>query len=282
MSLARETPIGPSSSPFRCPACGGTSAQAIGAISRHALKNCGDCSHHFLDATDDLRSELETAYSDHYMGFRPDARFARFARDFVQTQLRPRIAPPALVLDFGCGSGEFLDVLRGAGYQGFGFDLSKGAVRFCVERGLQAETGDFLSWAPPEGRNVFDAVTMWDVLEHLPEPLPYLQRIHSLLRPGGHLFVKTPRVERLSIQCVRLLPRLAAPLLQAPGHLQFFRRESLSRLLERAGFRTLEWLPGQNIKEAKLWRLRSYIRRGLVRTLQTASGDSNNLVFARS
>ncbi len=78
----------------------------------------------------------------------------------------------------------------------------------------------------------FDAVTFFEVVEHLHDPLGDLRHAHSLLKPGGAVFVKVPNLDALQA-------RLFGPwwyALQVPRHLYHFTRASLSRLLGKASF----------------------------------------------
>lgn len=80
----------------------------------------------------------------------------------------------------------------------------------------------------------FDAVTVWDVLEHVRDPIQFMSACGSLLKPGGHLFVNVPNLD--SLQARVLGARW--PLL-LPEHLNYFNRKSLRFCGERA---KLNWL----------------------------------------
>lgn len=94
---------------------------------------------------------------------------------------------------------------------------------------------------PPES---FDAVTLWDVVEHVRDPAEALRAVRRLLRPGGTLALSTPNLRGL-------FPRLSQPVgrvtgywthPEPPAHLFQFSQATLSRLLERTGFRVVEVL----------------------------------------
>ena len=76
----------------------------------------------------------------------------------------------------------------------------------------------------------FDVVTLWDLLEHIPDPRSLMRRAASLLKPDGYLFVNVPDLDSLP---TRLL-RARWPLL-LPEHLIYFSRESLRLCGESAG-----------------------------------------------
>jgi SAM-dependent methyltransferase len=96
--------------------------------------------------------------------------------------------------------------------------------------GVEIVVGDAVS-APVDGP--FDAITMWHVLEHLPEPLAALERAAELLAPGGRLVVSVPNNDSWQA-------RLGGDdwlHLDIPRHIYHFTPGSLSQLVERAGFR---------------------------------------------
>jgi SAM-dependent methyltransferase len=141
-----------------------------------------------------------------------------------------RLRPIHRMLDFGCGSGHLLGLAREVfGCETYGIELHPagelGARRFGFT--LHAgplETAPF----PPAS---FDLVYSAQVLEHLPEPRTEVARLAALLAPGGLLFVEVPNYGSLAIRLGRDRFTFNRP----PGHLNFFGRSSLLRLLRGAG-----------------------------------------------
>jgi 2-polyprenyl-3-methyl-5-hydroxy-6-metoxy-1,4-benzoquinol methylase len=78
----------------------------------------------------------------------------------------------------------------------------------------------------------FDAVTMFDVIEHLVDPMDALRRIRSVLRPGGLLVVTTPNINALSRWALGTQWSILSPL----EHLYHFSDLTLGKALQRAGF----------------------------------------------
>lgn len=136
------------------------------------------------------------------------------------------------VLDVGCGSGLFLNRLRAP--EGFGLDTSPRAAAVAREvYGVEVVVGD-LARAPFRA-TAFDLITMFHVLEHLPDPGAYVEAARRLLAPGGRLVVQTPNLD--SWQYRVFGPRWIG--LDVPRHLCDFRARDLRRLLEDRGFRIL-------------------------------------------
>jgi SAM-dependent methyltransferase len=134
------------------------------------------------------------------------------------------------LLDVGCAGGLFLHHALRAGWSVTGIEPSEALSTEARERlGSKGE----IHCGTLEGAILlpgFDAVTLWDVLEHVPDPRAFLYACRALLRPGGHLFLNVPDLDSLE---ARLLGRRWPLFL--PEHLNYFNRGSLRLCGERAG-----------------------------------------------
>lgn len=140
------------------------------------------------------------------------------------------------LLDIGCATGTFLHNMQGHGsWNVCGVELSEDAAQLArQEFGLDVFTGTLEQAAYPDKH--FDVVTMWDVLEHLHDPLGSLLEVRRILDTDGILLVRVPN---LASWDARLFGATWAGL-DAPRHLYIFTPHTLSTLLERAGFTVLE------------------------------------------
>ena len=125
------------------------------------------------------------------------------------------------ILDVGCGTGAMLPHLRPFG-RPQGIEQDAGLVRLGRERGLNVTVRDF----PKETLDDrFDVVSLFDVLEHLPDDRAALAAARSMLAPGGRLVLTVPA-----------LPWLWSPHDVAVGHRLRYDRSLLRRRLEASGF----------------------------------------------
>jgi ubiquinone/menaquinone biosynthesis C-methylase UbiE len=134
------------------------------------------------------------------------------------------------LLDVGCAAGNFLHGMqRYPQWELYGLEINEYAAQTARdEYGLNVTTGTIESAAFPD--NFFDAITLWDVLEHLHDPLASLNEIRRILKPGGMLVMRMPNGESWDA-------RLFGPYwagLDAPRHLYVFDRATLSALLKKA------------------------------------------------
>jgi SAM-dependent methyltransferase len=138
---------------------------------------------------------------------------------------------PGRLLDFGCGAGDFLKRMRAFGWSVEGIDMSE-KVACDVEQsaGIRVHVG---SLPHPEIHTAsFDAVTMWNSLEHVHQPRAVVQAAWQALRPGGLLVVGVPNFEACSFRWFR--ENWYA--LELPRHLTHFTPATLGALVEREGF----------------------------------------------
>lgn len=141
------------------------------------------------------------------------------------------------LLDVGCASGVFLSKALDAGWQVTGIEPSKALYKEAVER--IGNRGTILPLTLEEtnfGEQRFDAITLWDVLEHIVEPANFMKRCRELLKPGGCLFLNVPDLDSFE---ARLFGRRWPLLL--PEHMNYFNRPSLKLCGENSGLRLIRF-----------------------------------------
>ena len=190
------------------------------------------------------------------------------------------------LLDMGCGLGFFVKKASAlSGWQAYGCEISPAAVRYGRETlGLpnivcsRLESVDL-----PTGS--FDILTLWDVLDHILHPDPLLRRCHSLLTEDGFLFIRTPNVQvQLARARVNKLIRGMKPgiaYLQARDHTHHYSTSSLRTLLERNGFRQIEFVHLRPVRSHEHAPTFQRVAKDLwfegVRTLAAISGGTSEL-----
>ncbi len=233
----------------KCVICGETSGKPVWREQDVSVVRCGGCGLVYTDLEETI---AETFWKEP----RPEKLdredfYWDTARAGVYEEVLSLLAPsPAdargrRVLDVGCGKGYFLHRAAARGFEPWGRELSPHAVRFARDRlGLPNVTqGRIEDAGYPKG--FFHAITLWDVIEHLPDPGPVLGAAADLLAPEGILFVQTPNITfhlpyAHAKRALAFMPRFKRSrkhLLEARHHLVQFSRATLSRMLARSGFR---------------------------------------------
>jgi SAM-dependent methyltransferase len=223
---------------FACPIC--TSARARWAAEYRGLRvaRCLDCGHGYVwpVPSEDFLSSIyrDKAYYEggqDSIGFRDysslePARRKMFARHLGRIESEIGVGR---VLDVGCASGDFLKVARSRGWSVFGADPSVARAQVEAE-GIEL-VGTTVHDATIE-QGSLDAITFWDVLEHVVDPIADLRRARELLKPSGILALTVPDSAN---GLARVSGRRWFGYKTAGEHLQFFTHESLSAAFEKAG-----------------------------------------------
>ena len=136
------------------------------------------------------------------------------------------------LLDIGCGAGFFLNCAKERGWNCHGLEILPEYIKFAHENfALDNIRLESLDESLSYGANTFDVITLWDLIEHLRNPLDCLKRIHYSMKPGGLLVMWTPNVKN----AVFLKENWVG--YKTLQHFYFFSRNSLNQMLEKAGFK---------------------------------------------
>lgn len=233
-----------------CPACEGLDSRFAFTAAGYPHVRCRRCDTLFVaqvpDATVLESTYLAPDYHTSAQGQEQRMRAEADARVAVLRKLGLRD-----ILEIGCGPGHFLDAARDAGMRIEGIDRAHTAEA-PRQRGHQIHEVWFQDFGPPTRR--FDAIAMWEVIEHVPDPKDILARARLWLRPGGFLALSTPSSSGLPARA--LGPRF--PMVCPPDHLALFSRRGLQTLLADAGFDPVRWTSFSGLGRPQL-------RRGLQR-----------------
>ena len=137
------------------------------------------------------------------------------------------------LLDVGCGLGDFLVEMSRLGWDAEGIELDPKMRDLCQQRGLIVQGGTLESQRYPD--DSFDAITAKHVIEHVHDPVQFLEECARILKPDGTLVILTPNLHSLGHRVFRD----AWIGLDAPRHLVLFAPDSLRRAAEVAGLQVV-------------------------------------------
>ncbi len=174
-------------------------------------------------------------------------RLYQYARRWALSQKHAIVRsyePSGATLDIGCGTGEFLGYLKRRGYLVQGVEPNDAAREQAISVHSLTVQGNLNQVSPYEQ---FRIVTLWHVLEHLPDPSATLKQIFALCAPHGLLVIAVP--DRDSWDAEHYGDKWAA--WDVPRHLSHFRRQDISKLLSRHGF--------QLVSKRRMWLDAAYV-----------------------
>ncbi|MDW8242030.1 MAG: methyltransferase domain-containing protein [Thermogemmata sp.] len=249
-----EAAVAPALHDFRweetaCPLCGQDAADFVLEAAdplpagrrglRFAVVRCRHCGLAYTNPRPDAAT-IARFYPEHYaphaMRFRRPPRpkplwFSRlFGRPCPERRGYLPHRPPGRLLDFGCGSGAFLQRMAALGWEVVGVDVAPQVVEALRLRGYQALHGSLPH--PQLTPSSFHIVTMWQALEHVHQPRLVLRHAWKLLVPGGYLIVAVPNFA--SWPASWFGPHWFG--LDLPRHLTHFTPETLTAMLTAEQF----------------------------------------------
>jgi len=238
----------------RCKLCATFAAGPKYKLKTTTVYVCAGCGFHFINHLDNLPSEpaddasgpLEPQDWNYIEGRLPVSE--KLLRKNLRLVKRHIALPGAHCLDIGAGAGLFAQFLAEAGALVQGIE-PQGIFREFAQRKfgltLNGETIDARYWQQGFA-GFFDVVTLWDVFEHVNFPAETLQNAYNVIKPGGWLFLDTPRRDalfyRISEWSYRLSGGANSLLLESLysplpfRHKQIFTLRQLLELVKKTGF----------------------------------------------
>lgn len=213
--------------PRRCPACDGTDHRHAFTVSGFDMARCRRCASLFVAQLPKLDDARATYLDPSYHEGAGNVAERMIAEADVRAEAL-RIAGVRSVYEIGCGPGHFLDACRDREIWAEGIDPAATA-KAARERGHTVHASFVEEFEPDR---VVDAIALFEVIEHVPNPASVLESIRGWMRTGGHLVLSTPSMSGLP---AKVLGR-KFPMITPPDHLALFTRAGLEQLLTRCGF----------------------------------------------
>lgn len=229
----------PADRPFEriaCPVCDGGDFTPLFELRGEPFVRCRGCGLVLINPRPVFGVVADTydaAYSDGYIR-KADKKRARCKRWVAR--IRRRFVARGRWLDVGCSAGFVVEAAQAAGYDAYGVELEAAAVAFARQtlRLTTVACGTLEAQAYPAAH--FDVLSMYDVIEHVPDLNATVAELKRLLAPGGVIEIRTPDVGHWTT------PRALADWreIKPSEHLYYFDRRTLPRLFARHGLRLRE------------------------------------------
>jgi SAM-dependent methyltransferase len=226
----------------KCPLCGvGHAVHFMTAPDRfhwrpaeYDLVRCPTCSHVWL-ANPPKPEEMGFHYSkDYHRAIMAAGEKSAPSRWRRQRDVIARYKKAGAILDVGCSSGGFLGTVKGRSWKLYGIEMEASTAQKAREAtGAEVFVGDVL--AAPFPAASFDAITGFDILEHVCQPRRFLAKVLEWLKPGGIFYVGLPNIDSWE---ARLFGSYWYGL-ELPRHLSHFSPKSLKQVTASLGFREI-------------------------------------------
>lgn len=207
-------------------------------VAEGALRRCSACGQL-------LSSASEARYAETMAQFNAADFNAPQGRELArrQTVARQRLARIAALLqkqageihlvDIGCSRGQFVAAAIAAGYRAEGVEPAPRIAEAARAAGVPVRTGLLEDQHFPD--NSFDALTLFEVIEHLRTPLPLLAECRRILKPGGILLVSTANAESWTAAAMGAHWDYF-DMERDGGHISFYNPRSIAKVAANAGF----------------------------------------------
>lgn len=219
----------------KCPICSNADLTSLGEKNSFEIVKCNHCITLFSKPKDNLQPDFYD-YNNYYR----DKNLITL--DFVYETYREVVRGVESYrvnnrfLDVGCGAGALLEVANEMKWETHGIEISKTAVKFMKDRGLNVFEGGLEQAGFPD--NYFDVITCTEVIEHVTDPKSLINEMSRILSPKGVLWMTTPHSCGLSGTLLKTKWCNIYP----PEHLTLFSIKSLKLCLEDAGFKKFRFV----------------------------------------
>ena len=259
---------------INCNICGADEAALVAIQNDYRMVECRRCGLVYVDPRPTSEFLIQLYNSYHQRGDKDEHTWETLmAPNFseVSALLDDMFPRKGRLLDIGCGYGHFIDIMQSKGWAASGVEPSERTSAYALSKGLDVNRTVIEETSFPD--NSFDAITAFYVLEHLFDPLAALNKIRTMLKPGGVLVLRVPHTTPI-VKLLRVIG-LRNNLYDLPFHLYDFSPDTITRLLEKAGFGGIKVTPGcPTIPPGRAERFVSIVSGIVARFFFVASGDS--------
>lgn len=173
----------------KCPACGVAERSRWYSHERMQLWVCRGCGLGYSDP-----QPVGVVEERYLSGYDLAEYFGTLeARKGVLNERRldrlPQLGPGRTLLDVGCGDGQFAAAALSRGWAAAGIELNPPAAEKARKRGVEVHQGHVEEIDMAD--RTYDTVTSWDVIEHVPNPRRFIEKLASFVSPGGTIVVTT-------------------------------------------------------------------------------------------
>lgn len=219
-----------------CKLCGSDNTSPLFEKKGFDIYRCNNCKAAFTDIKPSF--DLSSIYDDSYFSGGQEDGYADYveSENVLRAEFRKNLnilkrlkTSGNRLLEVGCAHGFFLDEAK-EDFDCVGIEVSESAVEFANKRGHKVHQG-VVTKELLDTLGDFDVICMFDVIEHLPDPVETLRMLNEKLKPGGLIYIVTGDVNTVHAKVFGKHWRLMTP----PQHTFFFSRKAFRIIMEGLG-----------------------------------------------
>lgn len=165
-----------------------------------------------------------------------------YKRAQIQIQDIKQYKSSGKFLDIGCSYGICVKAAKDGGFDSYGIEPANSAATY-AKKELHLNVFHGTLEKANIKNNTYDVITLFDVLEHIPDLDTFLKEVHRILKPGGLLVVQSPNVDSFAYRVLKVHWNW----LLIPHHLWHFSYASLSNVLYKHGFSVKKGITEDNV-----------------------------------
>lgn len=214
-----------------CPVCSSKQAEQMFVKNGAWYNRCNECSMCYVSPV-----FTDTALTDYYKNSTDaQAEITLNESDFYREiytkglTLIKKSVQNGKILDIGCSTGFFLDISKEQGFEAYGIELNKKEAAIALNKGHKVSLEPIEHY--PEDTK-FDAMTLWDVFEHIKDGASFLKQIKKRLNKNGVLFMQIPNSGSLAA----MIMHEKCNMFDGVEHVNLYNKDTIRDMANRNGF----------------------------------------------
>jgi 2-polyprenyl-3-methyl-5-hydroxy-6-metoxy-1,4-benzoquinol methylase len=196
------------------------------------VAECKNCSFLFIPQYFSQRISYEDYKGEEVLEqVRRGNNWLKMQRHLLRFKFIKKFQPQGDLFDLGTGWGHFLSTGRELGYNVHGIEVSEMPCKYAREElNLPVENVNFFNMKIK--KSAYDLITMWDVLEHIPDADEVINRCNLMLRDNGYIILQVPQIDSIISKMLKENWNMISS-----GHVNLFSKKTIRKLFEDRGFK---------------------------------------------
>ncbi|MBS1652079.1 MAG: class I SAM-dependent methyltransferase [Bacteroidetes bacterium] len=242
--------------------------------TNYAVCVCNNCKHYFIPPHY-RKKIIYTQYknSDVTDAVKQGNNWLKVQRHKLRFKFIKKYISTGNLFDLGAGWGHFMLAGKELGYNVSGIEISEQPYLYCVNE-LKLPVRHINFFDMPEAEK-FDCVTLWDVLEHIDDASPFLQKINSITKVNGFLFLQVPQIDSYISKKYKDDWKM-----MGLDHVNYFSKNTITKILEKNGYKVLKIKSSFELKLFLMYTVLPYIKK--VKSNSKSSTTETNKTISSS